>query len=114
MKYEDDHENLHCRKPELEFSIDAWWKQVDEQGKTDDGRWAVTDILSENNSIYTFTIPENMQEGQYIIRHEMCVILSPGLKCRASFVNSFTSSIALHGAQLYSSCIQVKVTGDGT
>ena len=45
--------------------------KIDELGKTSDGKWAATDILSENNSIYTFTIPASLKAGQYIIRHEM-------------------------------------------
>ena len=49
----------------------AVWFKVDESGKTADGKWAATDILTENNSIYTFTIPKNLRPGQYIIRHEM-------------------------------------------
>ena len=48
----------------------AVWFKVDEAG-LEDGKWAATDILSENNSIYTFTIPGSLKAGQYIIRHEM-------------------------------------------
>ncbi|KAL1709734.1 glycoside hydrolase family 61 protein, partial [Schizophyllum commune] len=82
-----------------EPGTDAVWFKVDELGKTSDGKWAATDILSENNSIYTFTIPASLKAGQYIIRHEI---------------------IALHsaweypGAQIYPSCIQVEVTGSGS
>ncbi|KAI5834882.1 glycoside hydrolase family 61 protein [Schizophyllum commune Tattone D] len=82
-----------------EPGTDAVWFKVDELGKTSDGKWAATDILSENNSIYTFTIPASLKAGQYIIRHEI---------------------IALHsaweypGAQVYPSCIQVEVTGSGS
>ncbi|KAL1668595.1 glycoside hydrolase family 61 protein [Schizophyllum commune] len=82
-----------------EPGTDAVWFKVDELGKTSDGKWAATDILSENNSIYTFTIPASLKAGQYIVRHEI---------------------IALHsaweypGAQVYPSCIQVEVTGSGS
>ncbi|PIL34251.1 hypothetical protein GSI_03962 [Ganoderma sinense ZZ0214-1] len=78
---------------------DAVWFKIAESGKTADGKWAATDLLTATNSIYTFTIPPKLQPGQYIIRHEI---------------------IALHaafeypGAQVYPSCIQIEVTGSGT
>ncbi|PPQ92097.1 hypothetical protein CVT25_008263 [Psilocybe cyanescens] len=77
----------------------AAWFKVAESGKTSDGKWAATDLLTASNSIYTFTIPPKLKAGQYIIRHEI---------------------IALHaaytypGAQVYPGCIQVEVTGTGT
>ncbi|KAF9461352.1 glycoside hydrolase family 61 protein F [Collybia nuda] len=77
----------------------AVWFKVHELGKTSDGKWAATDLLTASKSIYTFTIPSKLKAGQYLIRHEI---------------------IALHaaytypGAQVYPSCIQVQVTGSGT
>ncbi|THU84863.1 hypothetical protein K435DRAFT_783609 [Dendrothele bispora CBS 962.96] len=77
----------------------AVWFKVAESGKTSDGKWAASDLLTASNSIYTFTIPKNLKAGRHIIRHEI---------------------IALHaaytypGAQVYPSCIQVQVTGSGT
>ncbi|KAI0743742.1 glycoside hydrolase family 61 protein F [Daedaleopsis nitida] len=77
----------------------AVWFKIAEAGKTADGKWAATDLLSASNSIYTFTIPSKLKAGQYIVRHEI---------------------IALHaayqypGAQFYPSCIQIEVTGSGT
>lgn len=50
---------------------DAVWFKVAEAGKTADGLWASTDILTENDSIYTFTVPATLQPGHYIVRHEM-------------------------------------------
>lgn len=47
------------------------WFKVDESGKTADGLWAATDLLTASNSVYTFTIPPKLKAGQYIIRHEM-------------------------------------------
>ncbi|KAG9222230.1 hypothetical protein CCMSSC00406_0006527 [Pleurotus cornucopiae] len=76
----------------------AVWFKVAESGKTADGKWAATDGLYANDHIYTFTVPARLRPGQYIIRHEI---------------------IALHaawsypGAQVYPSCIQVEVTGNG-
>lgn len=52
---------------------DAVWFKVAETGKTSDGKWASTDILSADNSIYTFTVPATLEPGQYIVRHEMYV-----------------------------------------
>ncbi|KAK0219120.1 glycoside hydrolase [Armillaria fumosa] len=49
----------------------AVWFKVDELGKTDDGLWAATDVLSAQDSVWTFTIPAKLKAGQYIIRHEM-------------------------------------------
>ena len=49
----------------------AVWFKIAESGKTADGKWAATDLLTDTNSIYTFTIPPKLQPGQYIIRHEM-------------------------------------------
>jgi len=78
---------------------DSVWFKVAESGKTSDGKWAATDILSADDGIYNFTIPETLKAGQYIVRHEI---------------------IALHqaetypGAQFYPSCIQLEVTGSGT
>ncbi|KAI0371174.1 glycoside hydrolase family 61 protein [Pilatotrama ljubarskyi] len=77
----------------------AVWFKIDESGKTADGKWAATDLLTATDSIYTFTIPPKLKAGQYIIRHEI---------------------IALHGAfeypgaQVYPSCIQIQVTGSGS
>ncbi|KAF5327823.1 hypothetical protein D9619_005079 [Psilocybe cf. subviscida] len=74
------------------------WFKVAQSGKTSDGKWAATDLLTASKSIYTFTIPPKLKAGQYIIRHEI---------------------IALHaaytypGAQVYPGCIQVQVTGSG-
>ncbi|KAG8682861.1 Esterase/lipase/thioesterase, partial [Ceratobasidium sp. 395] len=76
----------------------AVWFKVDESGLVN-GKWAATDILKANKSIYTFTIPASLKPGQYVVRHEI---------------------IALHGAfaypgvQVYPSCIQLQVTGSGT
>ncbi len=51
--------------------LSAVWFKIAESGKTADGKWAATDLLTATNSIYTFTIPPKLQPGQYIIRHEM-------------------------------------------
>ncbi|KAF8233993.1 glycoside hydrolase family 61 protein [Tricholoma matsutake] len=80
----------------------AVWFKIAEAGKSTDAsgtaQWATSQLIASNNT-YTFTIPRDLQAGQYIIRNEI---------------------IALHkattypGAQLYPSCIQVQVTGSGS
>ncbi|OSD04057.1 lytic polysaccharide monooxygenase [Trametes coccinea BRFM310] len=77
---------------------DAVWFKVAEAGKTADGKWAATDLLSAADSIYTFTIPPNLQPGQYIIRHEIIAL---------------HGAFAYPGAQFYPSCIQIEVSGSG-
>ncbi|KAL0573054.1 hypothetical protein V5O48_008913 [Marasmius crinis-equi] len=77
----------------------AVWFKVAESGKTSDGKWAATDLLTASNSIYTFTIPKNLKAGQYIIRHEIIAL---------------HSAYTYPGAQVYPSCIQVQVTGSGS
>lgn len=49
----------------------AVWFKVHQLGKTSDGKWAATDLLTASKSIYTFTIPAKLKAGQYLIRHEM-------------------------------------------
>ncbi|KAI0718971.1 glycoside hydrolase family 61 protein [Cerioporus squamosus] len=78
---------------------DAVWFKIDESGKTADGKWAATDLLTASNSIYTFTIPPKLKAGQYIIRHEIIAL---------------HSAFDQYGAQFYPSCIQIEVTGSGT
>nr|AFO72235.1 glycoside hydrolase family 61 protein F [Heterobasidion parviporum] len=77
----------------------AVWFKVAEAGKTSDGKWASTDVLSADESIYTFTVPANLQAGQYVVRHEIIAL---------------HSAYTYPGAQFYPSCIQVQVTGSGT
>ncbi|TFK66850.1 glycoside hydrolase family 61 protein [Pluteus cervinus] len=77
----------------------AVWFKVAQTGKTADGKWAATDLLTASNSVYTFTIPSKLKAGQYIIRHEIIAL---------------HSAYTYPGAQVYPSCIQVNVTGSGT
>ncbi|KAF8757798.1 Glycoside hydrolase [Rhizoctonia solani] len=74
---------------------DKVWFKIDEAG-LDNGKWAGTDVLLSQNGLWTVKIPQNLQPGQYLMRHEI---------------------IALHGAQnypgaqFYPSCIQFEITG---
>ncbi|CAE6458224.1 unnamed protein product [Rhizoctonia solani] len=76
----------------------AVWFKVDEAGLSN-GKWAATDVLTENKSIYTFKVPASLKAGQYIIRHEIIALHAAGSQ---------------GGAQFYPSCTQVEVTGSGT
>ncbi|THH16965.1 hypothetical protein EW146_g3769 [Bondarzewia mesenterica] len=92
----------HIRFPLMQNRVTACsavWFKVAELGKTTDGEWAATDILSANNSTYTFTIPSSLQAGQYLVRHEIIAL---------------HSAWTYPGAQVYPSCIQLQVTGSGT
>ncbi|CAE6514569.1 unnamed protein product [Rhizoctonia solani] len=77
---------------------DKVWFKIDEAG-LDNGKWAATDVLLSQNGLWTVTIPQSLQPGQYLMRHEI---------------------IALHGAQnypgaqFYPSCIQFEITGSGS
>ncbi|KDR72253.1 hypothetical protein GALMADRAFT_229076 [Galerina marginata CBS 339.88] len=77
----------------------AVWFKVAQSGKTSDGKWAATDLLTASKSIYTFTIPPKLKAGQYIVRHEIIAL---------------HSASTYPGAQVYPGCIQIQVTGSGT
>ncbi|KAJ7895516.1 glycoside hydrolase family 61 protein [Mycena olivaceomarginata] len=77
----------------------AVWFKVAQSGKNAAGLWAATDLLTASNSVYSFTIPQKLKPGQYIIRHEIIAL---------------HSAYTYPGAQVYPSCIQVQVTGSGT
>ncbi|PGG98974.1 hypothetical protein AJ80_09429 [Polytolypa hystricis UAMH7299] len=68
----------------------AVWFKIAEDGKHADGSWASTP--------YTFTIPQNLAPGNYIVRHELWAL---------------HSAWDYPGAQAYPSCFQVAVGGNG-
>lgn len=77
----------------------AVWFKVAQDGKHADGTWGVTPLMKNGNAGYTYTIPQCLKPGHYLVRHEL---------------------IALHngyqypGPQFYPSCHQIKVTGGGS
>ncbi|KAG2006269.1 hypothetical protein CC2G_002600 [Coprinopsis cinerea AmutBmut pab1-1] len=77
---------------------EAVWFKIHHEGRTSDGKWASVEVLNENGGAAFARIPPKLRPGQYIIRHEI---------------------IALHfafeypGAQVYPSCVQVEVSGEG-
>ncbi|CAE6483567.1 unnamed protein product [Rhizoctonia solani] len=77
---------------------DKVWFKIDEAG-LENGKWAGTDVLLSQNGLWTVTIPQSLQAGQYIMRHEIIALHSAG---------------SYPGAQFYPSCIQFEITGSGT
>ncbi|CAE6397810.1 unnamed protein product [Rhizoctonia solani] len=77
---------------------DKVWFKIDEAGLKD-GKWAGTDVLAAQNGLWTVKIPQNLQAGQYLIRHEIIALHAAG---------------SLHGAQFYPACHQFEITGSGT
>ncbi|KAJ2929046.1 hypothetical protein H1R20_g8046, partial [Candolleomyces eurysporus] len=90
-----DEEDVRDWAPEKE----KVWFKIDHAGKYEDGTWASDSLALPKLKPWTVRIPPNLKAGQYLIRHEI---------------------LALHvatkypGVQAYPSCIQVKVTGNGT
>ncbi|KAK7914954.1 hypothetical protein PG985_012657 [Apiospora marii] len=76
--------------------------KIDEAGLVDGssapGKWASDELMAAGNK-WTVTVPADLAEGEYVLRHEM---------------------IALHegnregGAQFYPQCVNLKVTGGGS
>ncbi|KAK6542075.1 hypothetical protein TWF694_007844 [Orbilia ellipsospora] len=72
------------------------WFKIDEAGRFG-RRWA-TDILIQQGYQWTIQLPQNVQAGNYLMRHEMIALMnaaSPG------------------GAQIYPACMNLKITGGG-
>nr|QHX39627.1 lytic polysaccharide monooxygenase 2 [Gelatoporia subvermispora] len=76
------------------------WFKVNEMGLPSDNPdyWA-TEVLNDNCGHYTFTVPEDIEPGNYLIRSEVIAL-------------HVASSVG--GAQFYMSCFQVNVGGSGT
>lgn len=78
----------------------AVWFKIAEHGRDADGKtWGVTPLTVPGNTGYTYTVPECIKPGSYLVRHEL---------------------IALHdaaqypGPQFYPGCHQLKVSGSGS
>ncbi|KAJ1300462.1 hypothetical protein OPQ81_005277 [Rhizoctonia solani] len=76
---------------------DKVWFKIDEAG-LENGKWAATDVLLAQNGLWTVRIPENLQPGQYLIRHEIIALHAAG---------------SYPGAQFYPACHQFEITGSG-
>lgn len=75
------------------------WFKIAEEGQNADGSWGTDPLTKGGNAGYTYTIPECLEPGAYLVRHEL---------------------IALHdaaqypGPQFYPGCHQIVVEGSGS
>ncbi|EKM57567.1 glycoside hydrolase family 61 protein [Phanerochaete carnosa HHB-10118-sp] len=78
----------------------ADWFKVDEMGlpSSNPDYWA-TEVLNDNCGHFTFTVPEGIAPGNYLIRAEVIAL-------------HVASSVG--GAQFYMSCFQVNIGGSGS
>lgn len=77
------------------------WFKVAESGKSSSGVWAATDLIN-NNGVYSFTIPNGLKPGQYIIRY-----VDKGLEYHTSdyLIDTKLSLCTRHGHILVLRCI---------
>lgn len=75
-----------------------WFKISEDTLDTSTGLWAV-DELNANDGWYDFTLPSCIADGQYLLRVEIIAL---------------HSAYASKGAQFYSSCAQIDVSGGGS
>ena len=107
MTYLADCHGSCAREDDVEaFKEGLEWVKIDELGWLNSTGWDVldlggtwaTNILIANDFSWVVRIPEGLQEGEYVLRHEI---------------------IALHvaerldGAQAYPQCVNIKVKGKG-
>ncbi|KAI8820077.1 glycosyl hydrolase family 61-domain-containing protein [Fimicolochytrium jonesii] len=76
----------------------AVWFKVHEEGKSASGTWA-SEPLESGATPYTFTIPKQLQDGEYIVRHEIAAL---------------HSAFSFPGIQFYPNCFQIKLSGGGS
>ncbi|KAJ5753028.1 hypothetical protein N7520_009945 [Penicillium odoratum] len=76
--------------------------KIDQGGLISDtdvpGTWATDNLISNNNS-RTVTVPSDIADGNYVLRHEIIAL---------------HSAEETNGAQNYPQCINLKVTGGGS
>ncbi|KAK7705335.1 hypothetical protein SLS64_005425 [Diaporthe eres] len=82
-----------------EPGTDAVWFKIQENGRegTSD-TWGATALMTAGGSV-TYTIPECIEPGSYLVRHEIIAL---------------HSAYSYPGAQFYPGCHQIKVTGGGS
>ncbi|KAI0755681.1 glycosyl hydrolase family 61-domain-containing protein [Fomes fomentarius] len=77
---------------------DAKWFKIDQAGQKSDGSgWVQADLMS--GGTYSVTLPEDIEPGDYLIRHELIAL---------------QIAVSLGGAEFYPSCTQVHVGGSGS
>ncbi|KAK0385644.1 hypothetical protein NLU13_6821 [Sarocladium strictum] len=74
-----------------------WFKVAEENFNTGSRKWAVDTLLSQDGWWY-FTLPSCIAPGQYLLRVELIAL---------------HSAYSSKGAQFYTSCAQIQVTGSG-
>jgi hypothetical protein len=79
----------------------AVWFKIAESGLIDKAtdEWAVTPLMKTGNAGYTYTIPECLASGYYLVRHEIIAV--------------FVANV-YPGVQVYPGCHQLEVTSSGT
>jgi hypothetical protein len=77
------------------------WFKIDESGLIDKStnEWAVTPLETAGNAGYSYTIPECLASGYYLVRHEIIAVF---------VANEYP------GVQIYPGCHQLEVTSSGT
>lgn len=101
IRWPDDHLGpvshymASCNGNCLTFNTaNAKWFKIDAAGLYPNGTWASAELIANGLSATT-VIPAELESGEYLLRHEIIALHSPGQP------------------QFYPSCAQVKVTGGG-
>ncbi|KAK2623981.1 hypothetical protein QTJ16_006615 [Diplocarpon rosae] len=83
----------------FEPNTDAVWFKIQEAGRVGTtNEWASTPLTKPGAAV-TYTIPECLAPGAYLVRHEILAL---------------HTAFAYPGAQFYPSCHQIEVTGSGS
>ncbi|OLN87460.1 Polysaccharide monooxygenase Cel61a 7 [Colletotrichum chlorophyti] len=79
---------------------DKVWFKVQEGGRDGTSNtWAATPLMKAGNEGVKYTVPECIEPGQYLVRHEIIAL---------------HASYQYPGAQFYPGCHQLEVTGSGS
>ncbi|KAI9147252.1 Polysaccharide monooxygenase Cel61a [Paramyrothecium foliicola] len=79
---------------------DTVWFKIQESGREGtSNNWGATPLMKEGNSGVDYTIPECIESGFYLVRHELIAL---------------HAAYAYPGAQFYPGCHQIEVTGGGS
>ncbi|RDW56596.1 glycoside hydrolase family 61 protein [Coleophoma crateriformis] len=93
----------NCNGPcETVDKMTLQWFKIDGVGLIDNsvqnGKWA-SDVMIANNNSWTVTIPADIAQGNYVIRHETIALHEAGNQ---------------NGAQAYPQCVNLAISGSGT
>ncbi|TFK62753.1 hypothetical protein BDN72DRAFT_776722 [Pluteus cervinus] len=84
---------------------DRSWVKIQEEGQLPDGQWYIAGKHTQRHGKQDVAIPRNLAPGQYILRPELLTLHEADVSHLAN-VN--------RGVQIYISCIQIQVLGNGT